>query len=101
VKFSQPTGAGDYVNSQWKLQSNPYEGDAINSYNDGPPAPGMSPLGPFFEMESSSPAAALAPGESVTHTHRTFHLTGLESQLDSVARSVLGVSLMSVKTAFN
>ena len=101
VKFSQPIGAGDYVNSQWKLQDDPYGGDVINSYNDGPPAPGISPLGPFIEMESSSPAVALAPGERINHTHRTFHLTGLESQLDSVARSVLGVPLMEVKTALD
>lgn len=101
VKFSQPEGINDYVNSQWKLQDDPYGGDAVNSYNDGPPAPGMNPLGPFFEMESSSPAVALAPGESVQHAHRTFHLTGFESQLDSVARSLLGVSLTDLKAAFD
>jgi hypothetical protein len=71
-----------------------------NSYNDGPPSPGAKPLGPFFEMESSSPAASLAPGESLAHLHRTFHLTGTETALDPVARAVLGVPLAEIKAAF-
>ncbi|HEY5913622.1 MAG TPA: DUF6786 family protein, partial [Verrucomicrobiae bacterium] len=40
VQFSQPAGVTDYVNSLWKLQDNPYGGDAANCYNDGPPSPG-------------------------------------------------------------
>jgi hypothetical protein len=99
VQFTQPEGATDYVNSQWKLQDAPYAGDAINSYNDGPPSPGAKPLGPFYELESSSPAAALAPRASLSHVHRTMHLSGAETDLDAVARQVLGVSLDDVRTA--
>lgn len=99
VQFSQPEGVTDYVNSLWKIQERPFGGDAENSYNDGPPAPGAKPLGPFFEMESSSPAAALAPGETMTHTHRTIHLTGSEAELDRIAQSVLGVSLADITGA--
>ena len=97
VQFSQPAGVTDYVNSLWKLQDNPYGGDAANCYNDGPPAPGAKPLGPFCELESSSPAAALAPGQSLSHVHRTVHLSGAESALDGVAQAVLGVSLADIK----
>ncbi len=100
VQFNQPEGVTDYVNSLWKLQDNPYGGDVANSYNDGPPSPGAKPLGPFFEMESSSPAASLAPGQSLAHLHRTIHLTGPETALDPVARAVLGVSLAEIKSAF-
>lgn len=100
VQFDQPAGVAEYVNSLWKLQENPYDGDVANSYNDGPPAPGVKPLGPFFEMESSSPAARLAPGASLAHLHRTIHLTGSEAALDPVARTVLGVSLAEIKSAF-
>jgi hypothetical protein len=96
VQFTQPPGVSDYVNSLWKLQEHPYGGDVANSYNDGSPAPGAKPLGPFFEMESSSPAAALAPGGSLEHTHRTLHLTGPEKELDRVARAVLGASLAEI-----
>ena len=99
VQFSQPEGVTDYVNSQWKLQDHPYAGDIANSYNDGPPAPGAKPLGPFYEMESSSPAAALAPGKSLTHVHRTIHLSGPETELDTVVRATLGVSLAEIQNA--
>lgn len=101
VQFNQPAGVNDYVNSLWKLQENPYGGDVTNAYNDGPPEPGAKPLGPFFEIESSSPAAALAPGGSIEHTHRTLHLTGPESELDAVSRAVLGVSLVEIQAAFH
>ncbi len=101
VQFNQPQGVTDYVNSLWRMQDNPFAGDALNSYNDGPPAPDRPPMGPFFELESSSPAAALAPGASLSHLHRTIHLMGPEDQLDRVSRAVLGVSLAEIQTAFS
>ena len=100
VQFNQPKDVTDYVNGLWKLQDNPYGGDAENSYNDGPPAPGVKPMGPFCEIESSSPAAALAPEQSLTHIHRSFHLSGPETALDKVARATLGVSLDQIKAVF-
>ena len=99
VQFTQPDGVTDYVNSLWKLQENPFAGDAANTYNDGPPAPGAKPLGPFYELESSSPAAALEPGKSLTHVHRTVHLSGPENALDAVAKTALGVSLAEIRAA--
>ncbi len=99
IQFTQPEGATEYVNSLWKLQKHPYAGDAINSYNDGPPTPGAKSLGPFYELESSSPAAALAPGEKLTHVHRTIHLTGPVADLDAIALSNLGVSLAEIQSA--
>jgi hypothetical protein len=101
VQFDQPRGTTDYVNSLWKLQTDPFGGDAANAYNDGAPAPGAAPMGPFFELESSSPAAALGPGQSLSHTHRTFHLSGPEDQLDAVSRSVLGVSLAQINASLH
>jgi hypothetical protein len=100
VQFNQPAGVTDYVNSLWKLQDNPYGGDAANSYSDGPPAPGAKPMGPFYELESSSPAAALAPGETLTHIHRTLHLSGPEPALNRVAKATLGVSLDEITSIF-
>jgi len=99
VQFTQPKGVTDYVNSLWKLQENPFGGDALNAYNDGPPSPGAKPLGPFYELESSSPAAALKPGESLTHTHRTIHLSGDEAALSAVASAVLGVTVADIQGA--
>ncbi len=100
VSFTRPAGAIDYVNSQWEIQAEPYRGDVINSYNDGPPKPGAAQLGNFYELESSSPALALAPGASATHVHQTIHVQGDEAQLDPLARAAFGVGLAQVKAAF-
>jgi hypothetical protein len=97
VQYTLPPRATDYVNSMWQLQDQPYAGDVVNSYNDGPPAPGAKPLGPFYELETSSPAAALAPGESLTHVHRTIHLQGAEQDLDPIARAAFGVGLEEIE----
>ena len=53
----------------------------INSYNDGPTEDGGKPLGPFYELETSSPALSLNAGESGTHIQRTFHFEGKEVDL--------------------
>jgi hypothetical protein len=100
VQYNKPRGAIDYVNSMWELQDEPYKGDTVNSYNDGPPEPGAKPLGPFYELESSSPAAALEPGETISHIHSTFHLQGPEADLNTIARTMLGVTLDEIKSAF-
>jgi len=99
VSFDRPEGATEYVNSMWEIQKEPFAGDVVNSYNDGPPSPGAKPMGPFYELETSSPAAALAPGASLTHVHRTFHLEGGPSELDALARRLLGVGLERIRTA--
>jgi hypothetical protein len=100
VSFTRPAGASDYVNSMWEIQKAPFAGDVVNSYNDGPPAPGAAQLGRFFELESSSPALALAPNASAQHVHQTIHLQGDEAKLDPLARAALGVSLAQIKGAF-
>jgi hypothetical protein len=96
--FSQKAGVTDYVNSLWKLQDNPFSGDVANSYNDGP-VNGGKPLGPFYELESSSPAGALKPGKTLAHQHSTIHLAGTEKDLDLVARVALGVGLADITAA--
>jgi hypothetical protein len=100
VQYTRPADATRYVNSMWEMQREPYKGDVLNSYNDGPPAPGKAPLGPFCEIESSSPALELAPGQRYTHVHRTIHLVGPEADLDRIARRVLKISLAEVTAAF-
>jgi hypothetical protein len=99
VQYNKPRGVVDYVNSMWELQDHPYRGDVVNSYNDGPPEPGAKPLGPFYELETSSPAAALRPDQTIMHVHRTFHLQGSEADLDSIAKATLGVSIDQIKSA--
>lgn len=71
----------------------------INSYNDGSPEPGAVPLGPFYELETSSAAAALQPGETMKHVQRTFHIQGSEEQLNPLAKRFLGVRLSDIEVA--
>jgi hypothetical protein len=99
VHLTVPEGATDYVNSMWEIQEKPFAGDVVNSYNDGPAAPGAKPLGPFYELESSSPAAALGPGGTLTHVHTTMHFEGPEKALDAIARRVFGVGLAEIAKA--
>lgn len=100
VQYTRPPELVPYVNSMWEMQREPYKGDVINSYNDGPPAPGTLPLGPFYELETSSPALSLLPGQHYAHVHRTFHLVGPEAELDRIARATLNVSLTDLANAF-
>jgi hypothetical protein len=86
-------GDRDYVNSAWKLQDEPYAGDVINSYNDGPPPGEEKGLGHFFELESSSPAQELAPGARLTHTQKTFHFHGPPAALNKLAHAALGAGI--------
>jgi len=90
---------GTYLNQEWKLVDDPWQGDAVNAYNDGPLTDG-SQMGPFYELESVSPAAFLKPGEKLTHHHSVIHLTGDIAELNQVARRTLGVPLEEVQDVF-
>ena len=96
VQYDEPPRGKKYVNSMWEAQKDPYGGDVVNAYNDGPTEPGKPSLGGFYEIETSSPAAALAPGASLVHTHRTFHFVGSAAGLDAISRRVLGLPLDAV-----
>jgi hypothetical protein len=100
VSCTAPAKHAGYVNSMWEIQKDPFSGDAINSYNDGSPEPGKPPLGPFYELETSSPAADLAPGATIRHVQSTLHIVGDAAALDPVARRTLGVSLGEIRDAF-
>lgn len=95
--FSKPESQMRYVNSKWGKQDDPLNGDAVNSYNDGPVADG-SIMGPFYEIESSSPAALLAPGEKITHKQRIFHISGDETQLSLITEKLFNISVLAIKT---
>lgn len=100
VTYNLQEAPHGFVNSMWEIQDQPYAGDVINSYNDGSPEPGKAPLGPFYELETSSPAAALKPGETMKHVQRTFHIQGSEEELNPLARRLLGAPMDDIKGAF-
>lgn len=93
VSFNMPADPTKelYMNNAWELpQPHPYVGDVVNSYNDGPQGdkPGF---GPFYEIESLSPAKELKTGESMTHLHRTIHVQADKAVLVQLAKDILGV----------
>ena len=85
-----------YVNSKWEWQKEPYKGDVVNSYNDGPLKDGTQ-MGPFYEIESSSPALALKQGQSGTYVQATLHLQGDYPSMRQLATALLGVDLDKIK----
>ncbi len=99
IEYSLPENAVDYVNSSFEEKDDPFSGDVVNSYNDGPLGNG-SQIGQLYELESSSPAAFLKPGESITHIQRIYHFEGNEKDLNLLAISLLKVSIEEIKNTF-
>lgn len=99
LRYDRPRADARYVESRWGEQSAPFEGDVANAYNDGPTETGEV-MGPFYEIESSSPAAFLQPGESITHSQDIFHFEGSEDALQNVAQRVIPGGLTALKNAF-
>ncbi len=80
-----------YVNSQWG-NSDPYNGDVINVFN-GEVDLELDRNWPFYELETSSSAKELMPGEKMKHTQSIYHFVGSKAALNEIAKIVLGVSL--------
>ncbi len=101
VQFNLPDAAPNgYNNNLWEIQKEPYSGDVINGYNDGPNESGGQ-LGGFFELETISPALALKAGESYTHLHRTIRMEGDRQTLSQVSVNVFGVDLDEIERRFH
>lgn len=98
--YNKPESYEGYVNSMWEIQKNPFSGDVLNSYNDGPLEDG-SQMGPFYELEDSSPAAALKAGENLKHVNLTIHITGEESALNDVLVKLFGITVQEIRTGLS
>ena len=96
---SIPEETKPYVNSKWGDQEDPFNGDVINSYNDGPVEDG-SILGPFYEIETSSPGAELQPSETMKHTQRIMHFQGDEADLAGMVSTLFSLDLNEIKNKF-
>ena len=91
VQFGPIDENADYVDERWVTEGDPFYGDVINSYNHSGPEP-------FFELESSSPALALAPGESHAHESTTMQFRFAdEAQLAAAVRTALGLDWAELK----
>jgi Family of unknown function (DUF6786) len=101
VHYDLAAEGSEYVDSRWMEHRDPYDGDVVNVYNDGPPDANTAAMGSFYELETSSAVHPLAPGEHLRHVHRTIHLNGPESALDRVAQAALGVRLEEIRAALS
>ena len=104
VNFNLPdtAPANGYNNNLWEMQDEPYAGDVINCYNDGVNESGSGMVeGGFYEMETVSPALALAPGEGFTHIQRTLRMVGDRAELSAITKSLFGVDLDQISSQFN
>ena len=99
IAMFEPDANAKYLNQEWNTLKPSFSGDAVNAYNDGPLADG-SQMGPFYEIESVSPAAFLKPNQSIVHKQSVYHFTGDEKALDAISQKLLGVTLNEVETAF-
>lgn len=88
-----------YVNGQWGEQDNPYAGDAINAYNDGPVEDG-SIMGPFYEIESSSPGVELSPGEEINHSQIVAHIQASPDAIAPIVAKVFDLDLDEIIQKF-
>ena len=57
-------------------------------------------MGPFFEIETSSPGAPLKSGETLTHTQYTLHLEGSEEDLAPIVKAVFGIGIQEIVSRF-
>ncbi len=101
VQFNLPANAPQgYTSNLWQVLDDPFSGDCINSYNDGPNESGGM-LGPFYELETLSPALNLGPDEAYTHIHRTFHFEGTRESLSALCERLLGVDVATICSQFS
>lgn len=100
IRYKRSRPGDRYVDSRWGAQSDPFGGDVVNAYNDGPTETGEV-MGPFYEIETSSPAAFLQPGGELCHTQETLHIQAPEEALDEITREWLPAGLGKIKILFN
>jgi hypothetical protein len=88
-----------YLNQEWTTKKDPFIGDAVNAYNDGPLEDGGQ-MGPFYEIESVSPAAFLKPSEKLDHSHNVYHFMGDKEQVSILLTKLFNISVQDIQSAF-
>lgn len=91
IIFFDVDNKAKYLNQEWNTTAPAYIGDAVNAYNDGPLEDG-SQMGPFYEIESVSPAAFLSPGESMNHQHTMIHVNAPKEELNKIMQRIFGIT---------
>ncbi len=99
LSYNLPGGPRDYVNGKWGVQDDPFGGDVINAYNDGLTDEGTI-MGPFYEIESSSPGAPLAPGGELSHVQSIIHIQADDAVIAPIVERLFGVELTEIVSKF-
>lgn len=86
----------DYVSGYWRYCKDPYDGDALSIYIDGPDQ-ADGPQGTCYELETVSPALFLRPRESFSYRSRTFHIRGDREDVGSICRRFLRADLAQIE----
>lgn len=98
TKF-QVDSSKTYLNQEWTTKKDPFTGDAVNAYNDGPLTDGGQ-MGPFYEIESVSPAAFLRPTEKLEHSHQVYHFIGDKEQVSLLLNKLFNITVQDIQSAF-
>ncbi len=100
ITFSFNPADKYYNNAVWFEDGyEAHKGEAINVFNDGS-VDGKPPFGPFYELETSSSARPLKAGETHSHTHKVFHVTGERHTLNQISENLFGVDLATIENVF-
>jgi len=102
LKYNKPRAGVGHINSDWGPQENPFDGDEVNSFNDGPGDKGEPPVGrdsPFTEFEASSEARELNTGESVSLPAISITLEGPAEAINPAAKRNIFVNLADLENA--
>lgn len=84
---------GNYLNCDEYNHSELYKGDVVSCYNNI----SENNVSTFFELESAASAKVLKNGERNIHWHNTYHFEGPMTDLEHIAKKLLGVSLKALK----
>jgi len=95
--FNLPERATFYANNSWEIQKEPYKGDVVNSYNNGPEGVDADVPECFYELETLSTVKELAPGHRLEHVSTVLHFTAPFDELNEISKSLLAVDLEAVR----
>ena len=93
ILYIKPSGKRAYLANSWRRSAQPFDGDAISVYNNGPLARTSASAERYYEISTYSPALNLAKGKSQFHLQRTFHFNGSEYDLGLIAYKLAGISI--------
>lgn len=75
-------------------------GDVTNSYNHGNMDGSLLDPASFYELETAAAIKPLKHGESISHSHSTFHFVGSAQELSPISQQLLGLSIEEIEAVF-